>query len=70
MSDFDYRPQPGFLSEWSLSVSGYDDPVLNGQVDILPPRQLVELEIEIRTWEEDYAEETGAALTRVHGGSG
>jgi hypothetical protein len=69
VTGFDYQPQRGVLSDWLLRVSGYDDE-LNGQLDFLPPRGLVELEIEIRTWEHDYAEETGAFPTRIHGGYG
>lgn len=71
VTGFDYQPQGGFLSEWVLQVSGYDDPDLNGYVDTIPPRGLVELEVEIRQWEEyDYAEETGAHVTRIRGGDG
>lgn len=66
---FDYQPQPGVLSEWSLSVSGYDDDDLNDHLEILPPHGLAEVEIEIRTWEEDY-ENTGADPVRIRGGYG
>lgn len=72
VSEFDYRPQPGFLSEWQLCVSGYDDPDLNlnGDLDILPPWELAEVEVQIRAWEDEYVEETGATLLRVHGAWG
>ncbi|GBG39625.1 hypothetical protein [Mycobacterium montefiorense] len=70
VTGFDYRPQPGVLGEWSLRVSGYEDDDLNGQLDLLPPRGLVEVESTIELWEEEYAEETGAHITRIHGGYG
>jgi len=70
LTGFDYQPQTGVLSEWQLSVSGYDDPVLNGQIDTLPPHGLVELEIEIRTWEQDYEDDNGVRPVRIHGGYG
>jgi hypothetical protein len=53
-----------------LRVSGYDDDVLNGQLDLAPPRGLVEMECEIREWEHEYAEETGAYPARIRGGYG
>lgn len=67
---FDHQPEGGVLSEWSLSVSGYDDGILNGQIDTLPPHGLAEVEIEIRTWEEDYEDDTGAFPVRIRGGYG
>ncbi|ORB75839.1 hypothetical protein [Mycobacterium scrofulaceum] len=70
MDGFDYQPQGGVLSEWLLEVSGYEDPVLNGQLDLIPPRGLVEVEDTIRLWERDYAEDTGAHATRICGGYG
>ena len=70
VTGFDYQPQRGVLSEWLLRVSGYDDDVLNGQLDLLPPRGLVEMEAEIREWTHEYAEETGAYPTRIRGGFG
>jgi hypothetical protein len=70
VTGFDYQPEPGVFSEWLLRVSGYDDDVLNGQLDLPQPRGLVELECEIREWEHEYAEETGAYATRIRGGYG
>ena len=51
-------------------MSGYDDEALNGQLDLPSPRGLVELECEIREWEHEYAEETGAYPARIRGGYG
>jgi hypothetical protein len=70
MTGFDYQPQLGFLSEWLLRVSGYEDDDLNGQLDLPPPHGLVELEETIREWEHEYARETGAYPTRIHGAYG
>jgi hypothetical protein len=55
VTGFDYQPERGVFSEWLLRVSGYHDDVLNGQLDLVPPRGLVELESEMREWEHEYA---------------
>ncbi|MFQ2845692.1 hypothetical protein, partial [Mycobacterium paragordonae] len=69
------RPQGGVLSEWRLSVSGYSlpscpDEDLNGDLDLLPPHGLVEVESTIRLWEQDYADGSNARVARVRGDFG
>lgn len=69
MTDFEYRPQPGFVIVWGYRVFGRG----MGEIDqewTWDFHNLGELEYVIEHDEDLYAAETGASLTRVHGSHG
>jgi hypothetical protein len=69
VTDFDYRPEPGFLVEWGVYVSGYLNQ-FDGEWDWDDFRRLSDIELAIEATEDEYKADTGASLTRVHGSHG
>jgi hypothetical protein len=69
MTDFDYRPEPGFVIVWGYRVFGRG----LGEIDeewSWDWRHLSELELMIEHDEAGYGRETGASIVRVHGSHG
>lgn len=69
MSDFDYRPEPGIIIDWVVTLSGFGDDEYDGEY----PEALHDLS-DVEALIEDYVglhqEQTGEALTRVRGSHG
>jgi hypothetical protein len=70
MTDFDYRPKPGFTIDWVLRVSGYDEKISDPIAKNYRYLYLSQIESDIEEMTRDYEDATGAFITRVHGSHG
>jgi hypothetical protein len=70
MTDFDYRPKPGFTIDWVLRVSGYDEKISDPIPKNYRYLYLSQIESDIEEMTRDYEDATGASITRVHGSHG
>jgi len=68
VTEFEYQPEDGVLILWVLTVSGYDDQIDGDWDEALDT--LSDVEHVIENLEDEYRDETGAALVRVHGAHG